>query len=153
MSQAAQFSPVQRSCRRARSQKKLPKEKMRAQFREYFWLGFLYFRPRSFAELISAVRCSTEPRSGAQVNGTPIFRGEHCACSCVYPCRSIAEREGYLSTRTLPVFQCSAAIQITGWNYLFSVVGLGEVRICSIRKLDLSLLALHRRSCPKTWQS
>ena len=44
------------------------------------------------------------------MNGMPIFRGEHCVYSCVHPCRRMAEREGYLSTRTLPVFPCSAAL-------------------------------------------
>jgi hypothetical protein len=62
-----------------------------------------------FAERISAVHSSMEPCGGAQVNGTPLFMGEQCVCSCVHPCWLIAEREEYLSTRTLPSFQCSAA--------------------------------------------
>ena len=66
---------------------------------------------------------------------------------------ALQNAKGLFSTITLPVFQCSATTQLTRWDYLFSVVALGEFRICSIRKLDLSLLALHRRSCPETWQS
>jgi hypothetical protein len=61
-----------------------------------------------FPEPISAVYCSTERCGGAWVNGTPNFSGEHCMCSCVHPSRRAAEREGYLSTRTLHVFQRSA---------------------------------------------
>jgi hypothetical protein len=44
------------------------------------------------------------------VNGKPIFSGEPYESSCVHPGRRIAEREGYFSTRTLSVFQCSAAV-------------------------------------------
>jgi hypothetical protein len=41
-----------------------------------------------FAELFSGVCSSTEPCDEAQVNGTPIFIGEHCMCSCVHPLRA-----------------------------------------------------------------
>jgi hypothetical protein len=60
-----------------------------------------------FAEQISAAGSSEEPCGGAQVNGTPIFSGEHCLWSCVHPYARGPEREGYLSTRTLLVFPCS----------------------------------------------
>jgi len=63
-----------------------------------------------FTERISAV-CSSEWLCGqAWVNGTAIFSSEHCLCSCVHPYWRSAEREGYLSTRTLPAFQCSAGL-------------------------------------------
>src|ERR1700735_489419 len=39
-----------------------------------------------FSERIFAAHCSTEPCRRAAVNRTPIFRGEHCVCSCVHPC-------------------------------------------------------------------
>jgi hypothetical protein len=38
-----------------------------------------------FSDLICAARSSAERCGGAQVNGTPIFRGEQCVCSCVHP--------------------------------------------------------------------
>jgi hypothetical protein len=63
-----------------------------------------------FSERISAVCSSVEFCGGAQVNGTPIFSGEQYVCSCVHPCQRKAERERYLSTRTLPVFQCFATL-------------------------------------------
>ena len=45
------------------------------------------FLPRSlFQRHLPQVCCSTEICGGTQVNGTPIFRGEHCVCSCVHPC-------------------------------------------------------------------
>src|SRR5579871_2680705 len=37
-----------------------------------------------FAALFSPVSSSTEPCGRAQVNGRPIFIGEHCVCSCVH---------------------------------------------------------------------
>jgi len=38
-----------------------------------------------FAELFFLVCSSAKICGGAQVNGTPIFSGEHCVCSCVHP--------------------------------------------------------------------
>jgi hypothetical protein len=38
-----------------------------------------------FSELFAAVCSSTELCDTASVNGTPIFTGEHCVCSCVHP--------------------------------------------------------------------
>jgi len=57
-----------------------------------------------FADLISVLLCSSGRCGGAWVNGARMFTGERCLYSCVHPCRRIAEREEYLSTRTLHVF-------------------------------------------------
>jgi hypothetical protein len=63
-----------------------------------------------FSDGFSGMHSSNGPCAGAKVNGTAMFAGEHCVCSCVHPFQCNAERDEYVSTRTLPVFQCSPVL-------------------------------------------